>query len=130
MENLSAILDAVGKEKKIDKAVLVEALEQAILTAAKRTFGMAREMEAKFNLETGAVDLPLIIAVVEDDEILGREITVEQAASAGLAAELGDELVFRIYYRAEDAALEVIDPAGASLGIIERAAVVKVLMEG
>ncbi|MBK9070346.1 MAG: transcription termination/antitermination protein NusA [Myxococcales bacterium] len=105
MENLSAILDAVGKEKKIDKAVLVEALEQAILTAAKRTFGMAREMEAKFNLETGAVDLSLIIAVVEDDEILGREITVEQAATAGLAAELGDELVFRIYYRAEDSAL-------------------------
>src|SRR5215218_8723947 len=100
---LDMVLEQVGRDKNIDKSVLINALEQAILTAAKRTFGMNREMEAKFNPETGSVDLFLIVNVVEeDDAIEGREITVEQARSAGLEAELGDELLFQVFYRAED----------------------------
>ncbi len=100
---LDMVLEQVGRDKNIDKTVLIGALEQAILTAAKRTFGMNREMEAKFNAETGSVDLFLIVNVVEeDDAIEGREITVEQARVAGLEAELGDELLFQVFYRSED----------------------------
>jgi len=100
---LDMVLEQVGRDKNIDKTVLISALEQAILTAAKRTFGMNREMEAKFNNENGGVDLFLIVNVVEeDDAIEGREITVEQARVAGLEAELGDELLFQVFYRAED----------------------------
>ena len=99
---LDMVLEQVGRDKNIDKSVLISALEQAILTAAKRTFGMNREMEAKFNAESGSVDLFLIVNVVEDDAIEGREITVEDAHKAGLEAELGDELLFQIFYRAED----------------------------
>jgi N utilization substance protein A len=101
--NLNMVLDQVGRDKNIDRTVLVQALEQAILTAAKKTFGMARDMEAKYNADTGIVDLFLIVNVVEDDAIEGREITAEQAHTAGLEAELGDELLFQIFYRAEDA---------------------------
>src|SRR3982750_3759103 len=99
---LEVVLPEVGRDKKNDKSVHLSALEQAILTAAKRTFGMNREMEAKFNLETGSVDLFLIVNVVDDDAIEGREITVEDAHKAGLEAELGDELLFQVFYRAED----------------------------
>src|SRR5215207_10381327 len=100
---LDMVLEQVGRDKNIDKSVLISALEQAILTAAKRTFGMNREMEAKFNSETGSVDLFLIVNVVEeDDAIEGREITVTEAHKAGLEAELGDELLFQVFYRAED----------------------------
>ena len=103
LAKLDMVLDQVGRDKKIDKTVLISALEQAILTAAKRTFGMNREMEAKFNAETGSVDLFLIVNVVEeDDAIEGREITVAQATTAGLEAELGDELLFQVFYRSED----------------------------
>src|ERR1044071_9426023 len=100
---LDMVLAQAGRDKNIDKGVLINALEQAILTAAKRTFGMNREMEAKFNPETGSVDLFLIVNVVdEDDAIEGREITVSDAHKAGLEAELGDELLFQAFYRAED----------------------------
>ncbi len=100
---LDMVLEQVGRDKNIDKSVLLNALEQAILTAAKRTFGVNREMEAKFNPETGSVDLFLIVNVVEeDDAIEGREITVTDAHKAGLEAELGDELLFQVFYRAED----------------------------
>jgi transcription termination/antitermination protein NusA len=101
---LDVVLEQVGRDKNIDKTVLLSALEQAILTAAKKTFGMNREMEAKYNPETGSVDLFLIVNVVEeDDAIEGREITVGDAHKAGLEAELGDELLFQIFYRVEDA---------------------------
>ncbi|MCX5746579.1 MAG: transcription termination factor NusA [Proteobacteria bacterium] len=101
---LDMVLEQVGRDKNIDKSVLISALEQAILTAAKRTFGLNREMEAKYNADTGSVDLFLIINVVEeDDAIEGREITVTEAHKAGLEAELGDELLFQVFYRSEDA---------------------------
>ena len=35
---LDMVLEQVGRDKNIDKTVLISALEQAILTAAKRTF--------------------------------------------------------------------------------------------
>src|SRR6476660_8021954 len=102
---LDMVLEQVGRDKNIDKTVLLNALEQAILTAAKRTFGLNREMEAKFNPETGSVDLFLIVNVVEeDDAIEGREFTVDQAKALVLDAELGDELLFQVFSLAEDAA--------------------------
>ncbi len=69
---LGLVLDQVGKDKNIDRKVLVEALEQAILTAAKRAFGMHREMEAKFNEQTGRVDLFQIVKVVPTGDRPGQ----------------------------------------------------------
>src|SRR5215475_3672016 len=85
---LGLVLDQVSKDKNIDRAVLVETLEQAILTAAKRAFGMHREMEAKFNEESGRVDLFQII----------------DAERFNLKAEVGDELLFQIFYDEKDQA--------------------------
>src|SRR5690242_17923206 len=99
---LDMVLEQVGRDKNIEVAVLKDALVQAIMTAAKRTFGMNRDMEASFNDQTGTVDLFLVVKVVEDDAIEGREITLEDAQKAGLEAGLDDELLFQIFYRAED----------------------------
>ena len=104
--NLNIVLEQVGKDKGIDRGVLVETLEQAILTAAKKTFGQHREMEARFNEETGAVDLFLILEVVGDEsEVLaGRYISMDEAERYGLEAAPGDELLFQVFYRPEDQA--------------------------
>ena len=37
-----------------------------------------------------------------EEFIEGREITVAQAKEVGLEAELGDELLFQVFYRSED----------------------------
>ena len=107
--NLNMVIDQVGRDKNIERNVLVQALEQAILTAAKKTFGPNRELEAQYNEETGVVDLFLIVIVIEDEEdedeadvIKGREITSSEATAHGLEAEIGDELLFQVFYRAED----------------------------
>ena len=110
---LGLVLDQVSKDKNIDRAVLVETLEQAILTAAKRAFGMHREMEAKFNEETGRVDLFQIIVIV--DRLTpgqmrplragnGKEVPLARPQRFGLEAEVGDELLFQIFYDEKDQA--------------------------
>src|SRR5439155_9428404 len=79
-------------------AVLVGTLEQAILTAAKKVFGQERELEAQFNQETGQVDLFQISVVTETKGQAGRDIAKPDADTHGLQAEVGDELLFQIFY--------------------------------
>jgi N utilization substance protein A len=101
--SLQNIIDQVSKEKGIDGSVLVETMEQAILTAAKRTFGMSRELEARFNDETGNVDLYQFMTVVEDVADPEREISIEDARRYGFEdAQVGEDLGFQIFYLAED----------------------------
>ena len=96
-------IEAVSKEKGIETKVLIEAVEQAILTAAKRTFGANRELEARYNEETGSVDLFQYMMVVEDVENAEREMTMDDVAEYKLEAEIGDDIGFQIFYQPEDA---------------------------
>src|SRR5690554_1680029 len=100
--SLRTVIDQVSQEKGIDPKVLVEATEQAILTAAKRTFGIDRELEARFNDETGTVDLFQYMTVVEEVDDDETEISYEAAQRYGLEAEIGEELGFQIFYLDQD----------------------------
>jgi N utilization substance protein A len=117
--NLNMVIEQVGKDKGIDRAVLVETLQQAIVTAAKKTFGQQYELEPQYNDETGAVDLFQIVNVVEEVTQPGREVSVEVARAHGLEAEPGDELLFQVFYRPEDAerAQEQDEKYGEMLGL-------------
>lgn len=117
--NLNMVIEQVGKDKGIDKDILVQTLEQAILTAAKKTFGPQFELEAQYNHDTGVVDLFQIVVVSEEVVTRGREISLAEAHSAGLEAEVGDELLFQVFYRPEEAekAEEQDEKYGDILGI-------------
>ena len=102
--NLIDVLEQVGRERGIDRRVLIETLEAALKTAAKRVFGEGRDIEAQFNDETGDIELFLIITVADVVDNDQREISVEQAReSIDPQAEVGDELLFQIFYREEEA---------------------------
>ncbi|MCC7536589.1 MAG: transcription termination/antitermination protein NusA [Deltaproteobacteria bacterium] len=101
--SLRNIIDQVAKDKGIDTKILIETMEAAILTAAKRTFGPTRELEARYNPETGEVDLFQYMTVVEAVANPEREIGHADAKRLGLEAELNDELGFQVFYRDEDA---------------------------
>ncbi|UJR81139.1 transcription termination factor NusA [Sandaracinus amylolyticus] len=100
--SLQQLIDQVSKEKGIDPRVLTETMEQAILTAAKRTFGMNRELEARYNPDTGNVDLFQYMTVVDDVGDEERQLSVEDARRHGLEAEIGEELGFQVFYLPED----------------------------
>jgi len=105
--NLNLIIDQVAKDKGIDRQVIVDLLEQAILTAAKKTFGAERLLEAHYNPDKGVVEVFQALTVVEEvtDPLQAiNQLTLDEARSKGIEAEPGDELVFQIFYRDEDAA--------------------------
>ncbi len=99
--NLSTVLEQVCAEKNISHDVLIETVEQAVATAAKKVFE-DRELEASFDTETGHVNLFQVLYVVEQVQAKGREIAKEAAQRAGIVAEIGDELLFQIFYLEAD----------------------------
>jgi transcription termination/antitermination protein NusA len=101
--NLNTVITDVGRERSIDRSVLIETLEAALKTAAKKVFGEQRDIEAQFNEETGDIELFLIITVAETVENPYREISVEQARqNIDPSADVGDELLFQIFYREDE----------------------------
>jgi N utilization substance protein A len=100
--NLGLIVDQVAQEKGIDKAVLVETMEAAILKAAQAAFGPTRELEAQYNDETGSIDLFQYMRVVEHVTQPEREISADLARKHGLEADLGEELGFQVFWHPRD----------------------------
>ncbi|MEN9798552.1 MAG: hypothetical protein RL653_2248, partial [Pseudomonadota bacterium] len=105
--NLNLILDQVAKDKGIDRSLLVATLEEAMKTAAKKHFGQDRNLEAKYEADKGVVELFQAITVVDqvtDPVQAVNQLTVAEAQQRGMDVQPGDDLVFQVFYRDEDAA--------------------------
>jgi transcription termination/antitermination protein NusA len=100
--SLLQAIEMVAKDKGIDKSRLVKTVEESILKAAQSAFGANRELEARFNEQTGQVDLFQYMTVVDDVSDDEREISLEDAVKCGLEAELGEELGFQIFWHPAD----------------------------
>src|SRR3989338_7232481 len=89
---LGRVLEQVGKDKGIDKAILVEALESAMLTAAKKKFGLDMAIEAHYNDELGEIELFQFKTVVED--VVNHETQIQQNEAKLLDPEatIGDSI--------------------------------------
>lgn len=101
--NLLEMIDQVAREKGLDRKVLVETMEAAILKAAQAAFGPTREMEATLNEETGTIDLFQYMTVVEEVEDPENQLSLEEAEKVGLEAEVGEELGFQVFWHPKDA---------------------------
>ena len=101
--SLGHIIDQVAQEKGIDRQILIETMEAAILKAAQAAFGPTRELEARYNEDTGSIDLFQYMTVVEAVADGEREIALDVASKHGLDAELGEELGFQVFWHPRDA---------------------------
>ncbi|MDF3069831.1 MAG: Transcription termination protein NusA [Polyangiaceae bacterium] len=101
--DLGSIVEQVAQEKGIEKKVLIETMEAAILKAAQAVFGPTRELEARFNEDTGNIDLFQYMTVVDDVSLPEREIELDVAKEHGLDAEIGEELGFQVFWHPRDA---------------------------
>ncbi|MDA0712770.1 MAG: transcription termination factor NusA [bacterium] len=89
--NLTAVIEQVGKEKNIDKEVLVSALEAAMLSAARKKLGPHADLEARFNEEVGEVEVYEFKQIVEGETHSGNEISFADAMK--LDAELSKDAI-------------------------------------
>jgi transcription termination/antitermination protein NusA len=85
-------IDAVCKEKGIDREVVVEAVKEAVRAAARKQFKSGEEIQVEWAPETG-LEIFASKVVVETVENPGRELSLEEAKElAGDEVEVGDEL--------------------------------------
>jgi len=90
--NLKNTIDSIVKEKGIDKQVVLEALEQAVLSAANKKYRNTRDLEAHFNEEVGEVELFEFVTVVDEVTDSYKEIDLGEAREVDPDVEIGDSL--------------------------------------
>ena len=90
---LLAIANAVASEKMIDKAIVVEALEEAIQRAARARYGAENDIRAKLDTQTGDLRLWRVVEVVEVVEDYFKQVDIKQAEKLQKDAKVGDFIV-------------------------------------
>ncbi|HVN90363.1 MAG TPA: transcription termination factor NusA [Candidatus Binataceae bacterium] len=95
--DLNRVIEQVSKEKGIDKAIVVSAVEEMMHSAARRTFGAERNIESRFNADLGEVELFEIKTVVERVANPSSEVELEDAHTKyDPDAQVGDEILIKL----------------------------------
>jgi transcription termination/antitermination protein NusA len=94
--NLNQTLELVGKEKGIDKEILIDALETAMLSAAKKKYGQERDIEVHYNEEIGEIEIFEFKKVADAITEPASQISLEEALKLDPEAQVGDSLGMKL----------------------------------
>ena len=87
--------EAVAREKMIDPALVIEAMEESLARAAKSRYGAEMDIRVAIDRKTGRATFTRVRTVVEDEELENyqAEMTVEQAKQYLDDPKVGDTFV-------------------------------------
>ena len=92
LSDLKRIIDQISRDRGFDRKLLIEAIEEAVLSAARKKLGSRREIEVRYNEEYGEVEVFQFRTVVE--EVMDEQTEIDLASALVLdpEAQLDDEL--------------------------------------
>ncbi|MDR2669480.1 MAG: transcription termination factor NusA [Desulfovibrio sp.] len=93
---LKKAIDQISKDKGLDRAMLVETLEEAVRTSVQRKYGEDVDVEVSFNEETGEIDVFQYKIVVDRVEDECAQVSLEEARKHDPSIRLDDEMGFRL----------------------------------
>ena len=93
---LKKAIDQICKDKGLDRAMLIETLEEAVRTSVTRKYGENIDVEASFNEDTGELEVFQFKIVVGKVEDASSQITLEEAKKHDPSVQLDDEVGFRL----------------------------------
>jgi len=85
-------IEQISREKHIEPEIIVAAIEDAMVVAARKYYKTEEELRSKFNPETGQVDVYAVRTVVEEVTDPKREMTLTEARKLNANAEIGGEV--------------------------------------
>ncbi|MCA1583716.1 MAG: transcription termination factor NusA [Acidobacteria bacterium] len=94
---LQQTIEALAKEKGIEPETVIQAMEEAVLTASRKFYKTAEELKAKFSPESGQIELFAVKTIVETVTNPDTEISIEQAKEmygADAEVEAGYQIEF------------------------------------
>jgi N utilization substance protein A len=86
-------IEQISREKHIDPEIIVAAVEDAMVVAARKYYKTEEDLRAKFNPETGHVDVFSVHVVVEEVTDPKREMSLAEARKRDPKVEVGGEIV-------------------------------------
>ena len=86
-------IEMLSREKHIEPEVVVSAIEDAMVVAARKFYKTEEDLRGKFNPETGQVDVYSVLTVVEEVSDPKKEITLAEAKKKNPSAEVGTEIL-------------------------------------
>jgi len=96
MSNLTLqTIDAIAKERGVEREVVVAAIEEALRTASRKYYKNNEDLHARCNAESGQVELFAVKAVVETVQDPALEISLAEAMElCGDEAQVGMDIEF------------------------------------
>ena len=85
---LLQIADAVAREKSIDRAIVIESMQEALQKAARSRYGQETEVRAEINPKTGEVRFSRLLLVTDDVENDAIQISHDDARKHNPAAKI------------------------------------------
>ena len=92
MSTLYQTIDLLSREKGIDPEVIVSAVEDAILVAARKYYKSQDDLLSVLNKDTGTVEVYAVKKAVETVDDPTKEISLEEAREYNPDAALEDEI--------------------------------------
>ncbi|MGQ0695087.1 MAG: transcription termination factor NusA [Nitrospiraceae bacterium] len=89
---LISVIDEIGRQKGIDKARVIGAIESALQTAAKKRFGQAENIQVEIDPKTGEISVVSKKIIVDTVSNPKAEISLQEARQYDSEAEVGDEI--------------------------------------
>lgn len=91
--NILNALSEITREKHIDRAVIIESLEAAFQSAARKKLGAEANIDAHIDAETGELSIEQVKVVVIEIDDPDTDIAIEEAQiEFGDEVEVGDEV--------------------------------------
>ena len=87
---LTQTIEQISREKGIDQQVVHEALEDAMVAAAKKYFKTEEDLQARFDPDNGTIDVFAVKKIVEEVEDSLTEMSLEEALEVDETFELDD----------------------------------------
>jgi transcription termination/antitermination protein NusA len=90
--DIKRVVEQVSRDKGIDRKILIDALEEALRSAARKKFGVKVDIEAHFSEESGEIEVFQFKEVVEEIEDPDLQISFEEGRRLDPECEIGDSL--------------------------------------
>jgi len=87
-------IEILSKEKGIDPKIILDAVKDAMLVAARKHFRTTEDLVADFDEQTGAIQIFGVRRVVPEVTDADKEISLEGARAVKADAELDEEIRF------------------------------------
>ncbi len=86
-------IEQISREKHIEPEIIVAAIEDAMVVAARKYYRTEEDLRSKFNAESGQIDVYSVHTVVEEVADPLREISLTDARKQKPDIEVGGEII-------------------------------------